>query len=93
VAVGVTFLSAGGFGTQYLVRWQKNRYRVGPSEVIKLLESGKQPIILDARSEQQYEMNPIKIQSSIRIAPEDLKRDGVGSIELDRTRPVVAYCT
>ena len=93
VAIGVTFLSAGGFGTQYLVRWQKNRYRVGPSEVIKLLESGKQPIILDARSEQQYEMNPIKIQSSIRIAPEDLKRDGVGSIELDRTRPVVAYCT
>jgi len=93
VAVGVTFLSAGGFGTQYLVRWQRNRYRVGPSEVIKLLESGKQPIILDARSEQQYEMNPIKIQGSIRIAPEDLKRDGVGSIELDRTRPVVAYCT
>lgn len=93
VAVGVTFLSAGGFGTQYFVRWQKNRYRVGPSEVIKLLESGKQPIILDARSEQQYEMNPIKIQSSIRIAPEDLKRDGLGSIELDRTRPVVAYCT
>jgi len=93
VAVGVTFLSAGGFGTQYLVRWQRNRYRVGPSEVIKLLESGKQPIILDARSEQQYEMNPIKIQGSIRIAPEDLKRDGVGTIELDRTRPVVAYCT
>jgi len=38
-------------------------------------------------------MNPIKIQGSIRIAPEDLKRDGVGTIELDRTRPVVAYCT
>ena len=93
VAIGVTFLSAGGFGTQYLVRWQKNRYRVGPSEVIKLLESGKQPIILDARSEQAYDMNPIKIQGSIRLSPEDLKRDGVGSIDLDVTRPVVAYCT
>src|SRR5215468_9169059 len=93
VAVGVTFLSAGGFGTQYLVRWQKNRYRIGPSEVIKLLESGKQPIILDARSEQAYDMNPIKIQVSIRLSPEDLKRDGVGSIDLDVTRPVVAYCT
>lgn len=93
VAVGVTFLSAGGFGTQYLVRWQKNRYRVGPSEVFKLAEAGKRPIILDARSEQAYDMNPIKIQGSIRLSPEDLKRGGAGSIELDVTRPVVAYCT
>ena len=93
VAVGVTFLSAGGFGTQYLVRWQKNRYRVGPSDVVKLLESGKQPIILDARSEQAYEMNPIKIHGSIRVAPEDLKAGAAGHLDLDVTRPVVAYCT
>ena len=93
VAIGVTFLSAGGFGTQYLVRWQKNRYRVGPSEVFKLAEAGKRPIILDTRSEQAYDQNPITIHGSIRLSPEDIKKGGVASLELDLTRPVVAYCT
>ena len=93
VAIGVTFLSAGGYGTQALVRWNKNRYRVGPSEVIKLLESGKQPIILDARSQQAYDQNPIKIHGSIRVSPDDVKNVGLGGLDLDMARPVVAYCT
>ena len=74
VAIGVTFLSAGGYGTQVMIRWKKNRYRVGPSEVIKLLESGKQPLILDTRAQQAYDQNPIKIHGSIRLSPDDLKK-------------------
>jgi len=93
VAIGVTFLSAGGYGSQALFRWQKNRYRVGPSDVIKLLESGKQPIILDARQQQAYDANPIKIHGSIRLSPEDIKSGGAASLDLDVARPVVAYCT
>ena len=89
----MTFLSAGGYGTQVLFRWQKNRYRVGPSEVIKLLESGKQPVILDTRSQQAYDQNPIYIRGSIRLSPEDLRSGGIGSLDLDVERPVVAYCT
>ncbi|HXI20068.1 MAG TPA: serine protease, partial [Gemmatimonadales bacterium] len=38
VAVGVTLVSAGGFGGQWLHRWNKNRYRVHPSEVVRLIE-------------------------------------------------------
>jgi serine protease Do len=93
VAIGVTFLSAGGYGTQVMLRWKKNRYRVGPSEVIRLLESGKQPVILDTRSQQAYDQNPITIHGSIRLSPEDLKSGGIGSLDLDLARPVVAYCT
>jgi S1-C subfamily serine protease len=93
VTIGVTLLSAGGYGAQVGLRWQKNRYRVGPSEVIRLAESGKPPIILDTRLEKQYEQNPIKIHGSIRLSPEELKNGGVASLELDTTRPVVAYCT
>jgi S1-C subfamily serine protease len=93
VTIGVTLLSAGGYGAQVGFRWQKNRYRVGPSEVIKLFESGKDPVILDTRLQAQYDLNPIKIHGSIRLSPEDLKNGGATSLDLDRTRPVVAYCT
>ena len=93
VTIGVTLLSAGGYGAQVGLRWRKNRYRVGPSEVIKLLEAGKQPVILDAREQSQYDLNPIKIHGSIRLSPEDLKSGGAASLELETTRPVIAYCT
>ncbi|HEV2055064.1 MAG TPA: trypsin-like peptidase domain-containing protein [Methylomirabilota bacterium] len=93
VTIGVTLLSAGGYGAQVGLRWQKNRYRVGPSEVIKLFESGKEPVLLDTRQQKQYDQNPIKIHGSIRLSPEDLKSGGATSLDLDMTRPVVAYCT
>lgn len=92
VAVGVTVLSAGGYGAQFLVRWQKNRYRVAPFEVIKLLEGGKQPQILDVRTPEVYDTLPLRIPGSIRLAPEELS-SGVSGLELDVNRPVVAYCT
>jgi rhodanese-related sulfurtransferase len=92
VAVGVTFLSASGYGAQFLVRWQKNRYRVAPFEVIKLLEGGKQPQILDVRTPEAYDTLPLRIPGSTRLAPEELT-SGVSGLELDVNRPVVAYCT
>jgi S1-C subfamily serine protease len=92
VAIGVTLVSAGGYGAQFLIRWQKNRYRVQPSEVIKLLEGGKEPQILDVRAPTEYDKLPLKIPHSIRLAPEELS-SGVSGLELDVNRPVVAYCT
>lgn len=92
VALGVTILSAGGYGTQMFFRWQRNRYRVTPSEVIRLLESGKAPVILDVRKGEAYDALPLKIPGSIRLAPEDIGKSGAG-LELDTARPAVAYCT
>jgi hypothetical protein len=92
VAIGVTLVSAGGFGGQWLHRWSKNRYRVHPSEVVRLIEGGKSPLILDARRADSYEQLPLKIPGSVRVAPEDLSGSMAG-LDLDPTRPVVAYCT
>jgi S1-C subfamily serine protease len=92
VAIGVTLVSAGGFGGQWLHRWNKNRYRVHPSEVVRLMEGGKAPIILDARRADAYEQLPLKIRDSLRVAPEDLTGSLAG-LDLDMTRTVVAYCT
>jgi rhodanese-related sulfurtransferase len=85
-------VSAGGFGGQWLHRWNKNRYRVHPSEVVRLMEDGKAPILLDARRADSYEQLPLTIRGSVRVAPEDLATSLAG-LDLDMTRPVVAYCT
>ena len=90
VAVGVTILSLAGWGLQFFLRWQKNRYRIQPSEVIRLLESGKDPVILDVRKNAAYDALPLKIPRSVRLAPEELATSG---LELETTRPVIAYCT
>ena len=92
VAIGVTLVSAGGFGGQWLHRWNKNRYRVHPSEVVRMMEDGKAPILLDARRADSYEQLPLTIRGSIRVTPEDLTTSLAG-LDLDMTRPVVAYCT
>ena len=92
VAVGVTLLSGAAFGLQFFLRWQKNRYRILPSEVIRLLESGKDPVLMDARRTEAYETLPLRIPNSVRLAPEELT-SGVSGLELDAARPVVVYCT
>jgi hypothetical protein len=92
VAIGVTFVSAGGFAGQWLHRWNKNRYRVQPSEVVRLIEGGKAPTIIDARRSDNYEQLPLMIRGSVRVAPENLAASMAG-LDLDQTRPVVAYCS
>jgi len=92
VAIGVTVLSAGGYGAMFLRGWQRNRYRVQPSEVIRLQESGKSPVIVDVRKPEIYDAMPLKIPGSVRIAPDEMA-SAVKALDLDVTRPVVAYCT
>ena len=92
VAVAVTLVSGGGYGVQFYVRWQRNRYRVRPDEVIRLQNEGKQPVILDIRKTDHYEKLPLQIPQSVRLAPEELE-SGISGLELDPSRPIVAYCT
>ncbi len=91
--VGVTVLSAGGYGGQLVRRWQRNRYRVQPSAVVKMIEDGKAPILMDTRKANAYEALPLRIPGSVRLAPEELASGAAAGLELDINRPVVAYCT
>jgi rhodanese-related sulfurtransferase len=92
VTVGITLLSAGGYGTQLLRRWQRSRYRVQPSEVVKMIEDGKAPVLIDTRAADSYEALPLRIPGSVRLTPDGLA-SGAAALELDINRPVVAYCT
>jgi rhodanese-related sulfurtransferase len=57
-----------------------------------MMESGKVPTIIDARNVDAYEKLPLKIPGSVRVTPDDLAGSLAG-LDLDTTRPVVAYCT
>jgi S1-C subfamily serine protease len=92
VTVGVSLVSAGGYGLQLFLRWQRNRYRVSPSEVVKLAEEGTAPVILDFRRPEAFDALPLRIPGSIRLDPSRLL-ESLDGLELDKSRPVVAYCT
>ena len=69
---------------------------VGMDEVAETLMAIKErvaaPIIVDARRADSYEQLPLTIRGSVRLAPEDLTGSLTG-LDLDKARPVVAYCT
>ncbi len=60
--------------------------------MVRLLESGKDPVVVDARRTEAYEAVPLRIPNSVRLAPEELA-SGISGLELDAARPVVVYCT
>src|SRR6266852_8944278 len=72
VAVGVTLVSLGAYGGTGVKRWRRNRYRVLPVQVIGLMESGQNPVLLDVRTKTDYETSPLKLPRAIRLDPDEV---------------------
>ncbi len=81
-------------GVFLLLHWRRNRYRIRPSEVMRLIETSPEapPVILDVRDATTYAKSPFKIQDARHIPPEDLKT-GIRALDFDANRTVVAYCS
>lgn len=92
VAGAVIVLSLGAGGVLVGRRWRRNRFRVSPSEVVRLFEDGAAPVILDVRAKFVYDASPFCIPGAIHLALEDLER-GALPVQVEPSRPVVAYCT
>lgn len=93
VATVVVAASAGAFGLLGFRRWQRNRFRIRPSEVSRLLETApERPIILDVRDGDTYRRSPVRIPDSLHLPPEDLEQR-VSTLAIEPQRTVVAYCT
>ena len=93
VAVGVSLLSAGGYGGMWARKWLKNRFRVMPTQVIGFIERGLNPVLLDVRTKTDYETSPLKLPGSVRIAPETIVKNGQFDIPAEPKQIVVAYDT
>ena len=75
-------------------RVRRNRYRIRPSEVMRLIEASPDtpPLILDVRDGTTYAKSPVKIQAARHLSPEELER-GTRALDIDANRTVVAYCS
>ena len=73
-------------------RWQRNAFRISPSEVARLLEGNDPPAILDVREAGSYERSPMRIPRSLRVTLEDIDNGGKRP-DVDQKRMIVAYCS
>ena len=93
LAAGVTVVSLGGYGVMLGMRWKRNRFRIPPAEVVRLLEqSPEPPILLDVRSANTYAKSPLRIANAVHVTPEELDA-GATPVKIEPDRTVVAYCT
>ncbi len=91
VAVGVAVASLAIYAAMAVLRWRRNRYRIRPSEVARLLERPERPVILDVRDGPTYDRSPVRIPDSKHVTPQELATGA--PIAIDPSRTVVAYCT
>jgi S1-C subfamily serine protease len=91
VGAGLVAASAAGYGVLLGVRWRRNRFRISPSEVARLLEGTDPPALLDVREATAYERSPVRIPRSVRMSVQQISA-GKGP-NIDRARMIVAYCT
>ena len=64
--------------------------RISPDELAALLASDTPPVVLDVRSRSQYAADPNQIPGSVRVLPDQVEE---WTVDADRERLVVAYCT
>jgi S1-C subfamily serine protease len=92
IAVSVLVASALAYAALAARRWWRNRFRVRPSEVARLVEGEHPPVILDVRDDSTYATSPVRIPHSVHVSPEHLAQSQP-QLDIARDRLIVAYCT
>jgi hypothetical protein len=95
LAVGGALILAGAAGcaAAWTRWWQRNRFRMRPREVARLLERGEAaPVLLDVRDSETYRRSPVRIAQALHVPAERLSAGDI-ALPVEASRPVVAYCT
>ncbi len=90
--LGVTLLSVGAYGGMFGRRWWKNRFRIMPTQVITFIEKGLNPVMLDVRTNTDFETSPLKLPGAVRLVPDEAMAGRV-NLDFDPKQIIVAYCT
>src|SRR5438445_2062882 len=92
VAAIVIIGSLGAYGTLLLLSWRRNRFRIRPSELVRMIDSAEPPVILDVRDARAYERSPVRIPNSHHVTPQSLEATRP-DLDIAPDRTLVAYCT
>lgn len=88
----LTVLGVLGCAVAWTDWWKRNRFRVRPRDVARLLDSGESGlVILDVRDSETYQRSPVRIPRALHVPAEQLAAGT--TLPIETTRPVVAYCT
>jgi S1-C subfamily serine protease len=90
IAVAMLILSGIAYAVLLARRWQRNRFRIQPADVARLVDSAEPPVILDVRDAPTYARSPVKIPHSVHAPLDGLAGE---RLPADPDRMVVAYCT
>jgi S1-C subfamily serine protease len=90
--LGVSLLSAGAYGSMFARRWWRNRYRIVPAQVIGAIESGDTPVLLDVRTQTDFETSPLRLPGARRVEPEAVDRPDF-ALDVAPEQMIVTYCT
>jgi S1-C subfamily serine protease len=90
IAVAMLVVSGAAYAALTAQHWSRNRFRVSPSEVARLVDTADPPLILDVRDATTYAKSPVKIPRSVHAPLDALDPD---RLPADPVRTVVAYCT
>jgi hypothetical protein len=92
---GLAMIALGALGcvVAWTDWWTRNRFRVRPRDVARLLDSGESGVVLlDVRDSDTYKKSPVRIPRALHVPSERLAA-GETTVPVETNRPVVAYCT
>jgi len=92
VAASVTLVGLGAYAAMFVLRWRRNRFRIKPSELVRMIDSAEPPVILDVRDAKTYERSPVRIPNSHHVTPQSLEATRP-DLDIAPGRTLVAYCT
>src|SRR2546422_1106400 len=92
VAASVTLVGLGAYAAMFVLRWRRNRFRIKPSELVRMIDSAEPPVILDVRDAKTYERSPVRIPNSHHVTPQSLEATRP-DLDIAPSRTLVAYCT
>jgi S1-C subfamily serine protease len=92
ITIAVVLVSGGGYGVLAYRRWQANRFRINAQDVVRMLDEGPPPMLLDVRQPSAVTQSGLRIPGARYIAPDALA-NGRLDLDVDPARTVVAYCT
>ena len=90
--LGISLLSVGAYGGMFARQWWHNRFRILPGQVIGAIESGDTPVLLDVRTQTDFETSPLRLPGAVRLEPEAVDT-GAFTLDVQPEQMIVTYCT